>query len=107
MDIQKFVSNNRIELARLIEEYLASNLGHDEIQRHIDKVFSNWENMNYPKSLPMLDGEKEFWCTFWAVQHLATEDHWADGVTQKELEQLLSVLNGVEELPPGYEGRRP
>ena len=36
--------------------------------------------------------EKEFWCSVWSTQHLATEDHWIDGVAQKELGLLLKVL---------------
>jgi hypothetical protein len=107
MDIQKFVNINRIALANVIEEYLATNLGHAEVQRQVDQVFSNWETEKFPASSPMADGEKELWCAIWATQHLATSDHWADGITQKELGLLMKVLKGVEALPASYEGRRP
>ncbi len=107
MATQKLVKTNRIELANVIEKYLATSIEHAEAQHHVNQVFSNWENEKFPASSPMVDGEKEFWCAIWATQHLATSDHWADGVTQKELDLLLNVLKGVEVLPESYEGLRP
>lgn len=107
LNLQQFVEDKTEELGRVLDNYLAQNIQHGEVQRFVDSVFSDWEREGTKGAEPMVVGEKEFWCAVWATQHLATEDHWIDGVAQRELAFLLRVLKGEELLPASFDGRRP
>ena len=107
MKANDFIQQEMPILAKKLEEYLAQRIAHADIQKHIDKVFESWEHVELHQNEPYATGEKEFWCAVWAAQHLASSDHWADGVAQKELGILQKVFIGKVLLPVGYEGRRP
>jgi hypothetical protein len=107
MAVKQFVNEYTGELARVLSEYLSEKIGHEDVQQFVDSVFLAWERESEREIEPIAVGEKEFWCAIWSAQHLATADHWADGVTQRELGVLLKVLRNEEPLPVGYEGRRP
>ena len=102
-----FIQRERPVLAKQLEAYLAQRISHFEIQRHIDGVFESWEHVVQKDGEPYSLGENEFWCAVWATQHLASEDHWVDGIAQRELGLLQRVLDDKASLPAGYEGKRP
>ena len=102
-----FVKRERTILAKKLEAYLAQQISHSEIQKYIDGIFESWEHVAQSESAPYSTGENEFWCAVWATQHLASKDHWADGVAQKELGLLQRVLVNKASLPAGYDGKRP
>ena len=107
MNSSSFIQKETKELIASLSGYLGQKISHGEIQAYIDRIFDKWEKVNIEVSSPYSPGEIEFWCSVWSTQHLASEDHWNDGVSQKELGILLKVLKGESPLPQGYEGRRP
>lgn len=107
MKASDFIQQEMPILTKKLEDYLAQRVSHADIQKHIDEIFVSWERIQPHESDPYAIGEKEFWCAVWAAQHLASKDHWADGVAQKELGILQKVLIGKALLPVGYEGKRP
>ena len=106
MNLKSFIQEEKEKLISQLSQYLSQNISNEEIQSHVNKVFDAWERMEID-NLAYQEGEKEFWCSLWAIQHLASEDHWQEGVTQKDLGFLLSVLKGKSVLPESFEGRRP
>lgn len=105
MDVQDFIDKNSRRLANVLGEYLTSNLHHDDVQEHVNCILADWDRLAKKSSTPFVEGEKAFWCAMWSTQHLASEDHWNEGVAQRDLAQLLAVLNGKESLP-AKTGRR-
>jgi hypothetical protein len=107
MNSSSFIHEETKELIARLSGYLEQKISHSEIQAYIDRIFDKWEKENIEERSPYTPGEKEFWCSVWSTQHLASEDHWTDGVSQNELGLLLKVLKRESSLPQGYEGRRP
>lgn len=107
MNEQQFVEKTKPRLTSVLNNYLAGKILHEDVQKFIDGVFVDWEHNVERTPQPMLGEEKVLWCSVWAAQHLATKDHWVDGVAQREIGLLLKVLKGEEPLPEGYESRRP
>lgn len=107
MKASDFIQQEIPRLAQKLNDYLAQRVSHADIQKHIDAIFVSWEHVEPHESDPYAIGENEFWCAVWATQHLASKDHWADGVAQKELGLLQKVLIGKALLPADYEGKRP
>jgi len=68
-----------------LESYLSGNIPHDEIREYA------WDFAEEsPKNPPAED--KPFWSTIFTIIHLADEEHWNDGCTQRDLESLLKTL---------------
>ena len=107
MNIGSFIEEETRVLIAQLSSYLNQEIDHKEIQAHIDRVFNKWETLNINEKDPYTNGEKAFWCSIWSAQHLASEDHWEDGVAQSELGLLLKVLKGECSLPSIYVGNRP
>ncbi len=106
MNLDNLIQEETKALIVVLSDYLDQK-AHSQIQAHIDRILENWEKLKIEEKTPCIKGEKEFWCTVWATQHLASDDHWSDDVTQSELSLLLNVLKGNSDLPSGYEGKRP
>jgi len=107
MGSSDFVQEETKQLIAQLSDYLNQKVTRHEIQSHVDSVFGKWEKLNHKSNKPYSEGEKELWCSLWSIQHLASEDHWAEGVTQNDLGFLLNVLKGESVLPPKYVGNRP
>lgn len=107
MKLDEFIQKETNELIENLSEYLKQEITHNEIQVHIDRIIQEWGKLDIEAGTPYLEGEKEFWCATWSTQHLASEDHWKDCVTQIDLGVLLRVLKGESPLPPSYKGKRP
>jgi len=95
------------ELADHLERYLAGELSHVGLQELIERHFGAWEQDPVWQAAEYAAGEHTYWCAIWAAQHLADEDHWRDGLPQKELSFLLPFLRDRHALPKGWDGRRP
>ena len=107
MNSEDFVIEERKVLIAQLSECLFQAITHEEIKSYAWSVIDKWKDLNIDVSKPYSEGEKELWCSIWSIQHLASEDHWLDGVAQKELGLLLKVLNNESALPTNYEGCRP
>ena len=95
------------ELADHLERYVAGELSHTALHEHIERHFRAWEQDAAWQASPYAAGERAYWCAIWAAQHLADEEHWRDGLPQKEFPLLLPLLRHRGDLPKGWEGRRP
>ncbi len=107
MGSSDFVQEETKQLVAQLSGYLSQKVTHEEIQSYVESVVERWEKLNQEPNGPYSEGEKELWCALWSIQHLASEDHWSEGVTQKDLGFLLNVLRGESVLPPEYVGKRP
>jgi hypothetical protein len=75
----------KIELARRIDQYLAGLISDDEISTFAWKITET-----LPK--PPEQADALYCSTVFAVIHLASEDHWRDGVSLRELGPLANQL---------------
>lgn len=108
MDVSEFVSNERATLTQLLHSYLELRITHSDMQAYFDGALTRWEqNVLEKDATPATKSENELWCALWAIQHMASTDHWADGSAQRELRIMQNVLEGKQSLPVGYTGRRP
>ncbi len=107
MNLDNLIQVETKEFISILSGYLNQEITHIKIQAYIDRIFDKWENLNIDEGTPYSKGEKEFWCSVWSTQHLASEDHWKDGITQVDLGLILKVLKGQSVLPSGYTGKRP
>ncbi len=107
VSIETFVSTRRAELITLLERYCASDTNHDEASDFAWSVIDGWEEGEHNTKSPYLLGERTFWAAIWSLQHLADEQYWEDGVTQRELRRYIPLLKENSELPQGEDGRRP
>jgi hypothetical protein len=95
------------ELLLLITGYLEGRVLCNEL-----KSFA-WNIIDYftdtPKNqLPVEETfEKAFWNAIWTIQHLCDDDHERDGITKRELTEVLKYLKKEKEFPDDYIGRRP
>jgi hypothetical protein len=73
------------ELIEKLEAYLAGSLSHEDIQKLA------W---NYASHSPKVPNAKEsnFWATVFSITHLADEQHWHDGCTERDLAVLCHEL---------------
>lgn len=104
--VKDFLASHQPLLAETLTAYLSSAVSHKEVQARVDDIFSAWEASDL-RGKAMTEGESVFWCALWSTQHLATSDHWRDGVAQRELALLQAALEGTSQLPASYVGRRP
>ena len=106
MKIPEFIKGNSEKLKQKIEEYSESKLTHEEMQKYIDNIFDLWDNLDCDKTVETSKEEEIFWHTVWTIQHVADEEHFKDGITQKEIANCMTYFkNGT--LPKGYVARRP
>jgi hypothetical protein len=101
------VSEKYQELTTLLAQFLKGTLSADVLRTFVWEVinfFSSTKKRNLP---PVEEFEKVFWYVVWEVQHLATEDHLADGSALSVLEDALTFLKREQNLPEEYIGRRP
>ena len=106
MTASQFLNKERPLLISKLESYIAGDCSHLSVQELIRRIFNNWESVTN-KDSQYQENEEEFWCAVWSVQHLATEDHWQDGVAQKDLTSILHTLKENNGLPEGWCGKRP
>ena len=107
MEIHDFINVQRPKLIKYLKSYLSEKISHEEMQDYINYVFNEWEKLNLNKQDSYAKNESAFWCTIWSTQHLADEEHWTDGITQRDLKELLRIIESQTPLPNGYIGKRP
>ena len=106
------MSNTTVEtkihgLIAQLDDYLAGRLSHAAIQNHVEHHFRAWDADTSWRATPYASGERTYWCALWTAQHLADEEHWRDGLPQRDLSVLIDALRHRRELPDGWQGRRP
>ncbi|WP_351077572.1 hypothetical protein [Shewanella sp. CAL98-MNA-CIBAN-0140] len=78
---------NKMELAEKLESYLSGKIDHEAIKSHA------WSLSDASPKEPT-EAEKVFWSTVFTIIHLADDEHWKDGCTQRDLGELLIQLKG-------------
>ena len=106
------MSNTTVEtqihgLITQLEDYLAGRLSHEDIQTRVEQHFKAWDTDAAWHAAPYAPGERAFWCALWTAQHLADDEHWKDGLPQRDLLVIIDALRHNRELPVGWQGRRP
>jgi hypothetical protein len=104
---EQFLARHQPALATMLEEYLAEGLSHSTASERAWSILESWTAAGVNAKLPYVPGERVFWATVWALQHLADEEHWSDGITQRDLSSYLQLLNSGRDLPEGESARRP
>jgi hypothetical protein len=73
------------ELIEKLEANLAGAINHEDMQKHA------WNCASYsPKEPPA--NESVYWEAVFSVIHLADEQHWCDGCTERDLSFLCKKL---------------
>jgi hypothetical protein len=107
-DIQTFIENYKKTLMDMINGYLSGTVTHERIRNYVWDIIDDWlSKKNKLKSEPVAPGEREFWAAVWMIQHIADQEHWEEGLPQKYFPELLTYLNGHQEMPDTYSGGRP
>ncbi len=106
MTASELINSEKSELVKILECYLAGACSHSTVQEKINQIFNKWE-MVTDKESTYQKHEETFWCAVWTSQHLASEDHWQNGITQKDLPTIVRLLKENSELPNGWSGKRP
>ncbi|MBB1361838.1 MULTISPECIES: hypothetical protein [unclassified Shewanella] len=78
---------NKMELAEKLESYLSGKVGHEAIKSYA------WSLSDESPKEPTAN-EKVFWSSVFSIIHLADDEHWEDGCTQRDLGELLIQLKG-------------
>jgi len=106
--LTEFLDKHRIQLADNIRRYVSTEISHKNVVTYAWKVIDDWSTTDERvKSEPYMKGERAFWACIWSIIHLANEEHWKDGLPQRELPKLLEIMISNQDLPDGYEARRP
>jgi hypothetical protein len=75
------------ELAEKLDAYLSGKIDHGAIQSYA------WGLSDSSPKEPN-ESEKVFWSCVFSIIHLADDEHWKDGCTQRDLGKLLNQLKG-------------
>ena len=78
---------NRDKLAEKLEAYLSGQIDHETIRSYA------WDLSHGSPEEPT-ESEKVFWSSVFSIIHLADDEHWSDGCTQKDLGECLNQLKG-------------
>lgn len=73
------------EMVGKLESYLSGSLSHGEIREFA------WSLADESPRKPA-EHEKMYWSAVFSIIHLADDDHWGDGCTQKDLGSLCELL---------------
>jgi hypothetical protein len=106
MSVKEFIEDNSEKLIQKLKEYSESNISHCDMQKYIDSIFDLWYGLDCDKTIEKSKEEEIFWHAVWTMQHVADEEHFKDGITQKEIVKCLNFLNN-NYLPKGYIANRP
>ncbi len=85
--MKKVSQENKDELAEKLGAYLSEQIDHKAIQSYA------WGLAGSSPKEPE-ESEKVFWSSVFSIIHLADDEHWQDGCTQRDLGKLLSQLKG-------------
>ena len=77
----------KIELAEKLEAYLSGQIDHEAIKSYA------WRFTESSPKEPS-ENDKAFWSSIFSTIHLADDEHWNDGCTQRDLGALLAQLKG-------------
>lgn len=66
------------ELIEKLEAYLAGSLSHEDMQKHA------WNYASHSPKAPTVN-ESIFWEAVFSTIHLADEQHWRDGYSERDL----------------------
>ena len=102
-----FLSLRSNELAELLRRYLKGEVDHSRAQELAWSVIDTWREFGIGDKTADTPEEEVFWATVCALQHLADSEHWAEGVTQRELKALHDSLVTGAPLPSGHNALRP
>ena len=103
----QFLADHRPSLLATLDSYLAGGLPHSAAQESAWLIIEAWMSAGLGHEESYVHAEDTFWATVWAIQHLADEEHWSDGVTGRELSRYQRLLADNEALPNREEGKRP
>ena len=73
------------DLTNKLESYLSGGIPHDAIKNYA------WELVDQSPNEP-LENEKVYWSTIFTIIHLSDDEHWKEGCTQRNLNQLCYQL---------------
>jgi hypothetical protein len=103
----KFLESHTPTLIQTLEQYLRQSLSHEHASNFAWSTIEAWGELSISGKNPESSKEELFWAAIWALQHLADAEHWADGVTQRELAPLLNSLRTGLPIPEGVSAFRP
>ncbi len=106
--IEQFIAEYRLELISRIQSYLEGGVSHGDMFDYTCEIIDRWHELpDDVRNAPYAEREKQFWTAIWTIQALASENHWADGLPQKEFPKVMKVLAGKEKFPKYCDGGRP
>ncbi len=83
--MEEVSQTNKDELTKKLNAYLSGQIDHEAIRSYA------W---GLSESLPKesIESEKVFWSCVFSIIHLADDEHWKDGCTERDLGELLNKL---------------
>jgi hypothetical protein len=76
---------NKIGLAEKLNAYLSGEIDHSAIKSHA------WALADSSPKDPV-ESDAIFWSCVFTIIHLADDEHWNDGCTERDLGKLLTKL---------------
>ena len=107
-ELDTFVARQIDALATQLRKYLDGQIGEQTMADSAWSVVDAWHQL--PAALQQcgpIAHEDILWYSVWTVQHLADEEHRADGLAIPAFHECLDLLETRRPLPAGYSGRRP
>ena len=90
---------DRTLIAEEMKAYLAGSRSHQDMRELA------WSKVNAPTARDILD--KAYWNAVWTLQHVADEEHWKSGTTQRDVELAIKYLEDPSSMPDSIQGRAP
>ena len=107
MDPQEFLKKYEADLLQILRDYDAGEIQHDKVSEFAWSVIADCEKSGLPSDAVYTVSEHAYWAAIWMLQHLADQEHWADNITQPDVQKYIRIQSGEESLPRGEEGLRP
>lgn len=101
------LKKERLALIHLLRLYLNNQISYQPLYEFAWRVIDYFTKNKSEVSSLEQEAEKVFWYAIWQIQHLADEDHSNEGITRRNLADVLSYLIKDKPLPEDCFGRRP
>lgn len=107
MTAAQFTARHQPKLLKVLEDYLEGHLRHSDASDCAWEIISEWGVSGVAPDSPFAEGERALWGTVWTLQHLADQEHWGQGITQRGLAPYFEILRRGSDLPVDEVAERP
>jgi hypothetical protein len=104
---EDFMSEHQPVLLSTLRKYLSEEIPHSDASECAWSIIDAWAESDIDPESAYATGERVLWGAVWALQHLADEEHWSDGVTQRDLSPYLELIASRGDSPECRDARRP